>query len=454
MNALDISSDLFFNKTDLDQKRVENIVCNALHHADAGELYLEYSTAESLSLEDGQVKSANDTNHQGFGLRAVAGEAVSFAHTPELTESALKRCAKTAESILHGYQGSEAPAPIRAASNALYTYDNPLRAIDFKAKLDLLQKIDAYTRSLDPRIKHVYLTLNGSWKIVHLITKDGRNLADIRPLVQLNIQVIMEENGRQESGGHGCGARDLYEFLFVDEYWQAQVYEAIEKTKVNLTSIPAPAGEMTVVLGPGWPGVLLHEAIGHGLEGDFNRKKTSAFAELLGEKVASDEVTIIDSGIMEKRRGSLNMDDEGTATQATTLIEKGKLVGYMQDLQNSRLMGVAPTGNGRRQGYNHLPMPRMTNTYMLSGDKPQEELIRSVKKGIFASNFGGGQVDITSGKFVFECTQAYLIEDGKLGAAVKGATLIGNGPDVLTKVSMVGNDLEMDPGIGYCGKNG
>ncbi|HEX3063935.1 MAG TPA: metalloprotease TldD, partial [Dongiaceae bacterium] len=331
---------------------------------------------------------------------------------------------------------------------------NPLGGVDFAAKTALLAEIDAYVRARDPRVRQVSASLSGNWQAVQILRGDGNRVADIRPLVRLNVSVVVEENGRMESGGYGTGSRTNYDFYLKPETWRAAADEALRQALVNLASVPAPAGEMPVVLGPGWPGILLHEAIGHGLEGDFNRKKTSAFAGLLGQRIASKGVTVVDDGTLADRRGSLTVDDEGTPSQCTTLIEDGILVGYLQDRQNARLMGMKPTGNGRRQSFGYHPMPRMTNTYMLAGQHAPEEILATVKKGLYAVNFGGGQVDITSGKFVFSAAEAYLIEDGKIGPAVKGATLIGNGPDVLTKVGMVGNDMKLDPGIGTCGKDG
>jgi TldD protein len=324
----------------------------------------------------------------------------------------------------------------------------------FAARAELLQQIDAFARAADPRVVQVMASVAGEWQAIEIIRADGSRVADLRPLVRLNVSVVMEQNGRRESGGHGAGGRTGYGPIVTPDFWQAAVREAIRQAEVNLQSIPAPAGEMEVVLGPGWPGILLHEAIGHGLEGDFNRKQTSAFAGLMGSRVAAPGVTVVDDGTIPNRRGSLTIDDEGTPTSRTTLIEDGILVGFLQDRQNARLMNMRATGNGRRQSYAHAPMPRMTNTIMLGGDASKEDMIRSVKRGLYAVNFGGGQVDITSGKFVFTAAEAYLIEDGKVTAPVKGATLIGNGPDALTKVEMIGNDLELDPGVGTCGKNG
>jgi TldD protein len=336
----------------------------------------------------------------------------------------------------------------------LYSDIDPLETAGFEKKVKLLEEMNAYARSKDPRVRQVSASLSGEWQRIEIIRAGGEHYSDIRPLVRLNVSVVVEENGRQESGSFGGGGRRGYETYLEPGYWQGAIDEALRQALVNLTSIPAPAGEMTVVLGPGWPGILLHEAIGHGLEGDFNRKKTSAFAGLLGERVAAPGVTVVDDGTLDGRRGSLSIDDEGTPTHRTVLIEDGILKGYMQDRQNARLMGVAPTGNGRRQSYASPVMPRMTNTYMLGGTADPKEILESVKNGIYAVNFGGGQVDITNGKFVFSCTEAYRIENGKIGPAIKGATLIGSGPESLTRVSMIGNDMKLDTGVGTCGKNG
>ena len=345
-------------------------------------------------------------------------------------------------------------APPTGTNAALYTDMNPLTQVPFEAKVKLLEAMDAYARAKEPRLRQVSASLSGSWQAVFIQRADGGHAADIRPLVRLNVSVVMGDGDRMETGSHGIGGRFVYERIIDDGSWRACVDEAIRQAGINLDSIPAPAGEMSVVLGPGWPGVMLHEAVGHGLEGDFNRKGTSTFSGRIGERVAAKGVTVVDDGTIADRRGSLSVDDEGTPSSHTTLIEDGILVGYMQDRLNARLMGVKATGNGRRQSYAHAPLPRMTNTFMVAGEHDPAEIIASVKKGIYAVNFGGGQVDITSGKFVFAATEAYLIEDGKIGPAVKGATLIGNGPDAMNQVTMIGNDLELDPGIGTCGKDG
>ena len=446
---------IFFNKGLLDKNRTSGIVSDALNGMDDGELFLEYNQSESLVFDDGCLKSANFDTMQGFGLRSVLGEASGYAHSSEISEESLKRAAKTVRAIKGGHNGvedniGEPGKPIKA----LYLGINPLEEVMFDKKVSLLQEIDAYLRNKNPLVKQVSASLSGEWQYVNIMRTDGSIREDIRPLVRLNVSVVVEKNGRLERGSYGTGGRTSYAKYISSNKWKKAADEALRQALVNLESVPAPAGEMEVVLGSGWPGVLLHEAIGHGLEGDFNRKKTSAFSGMMGQRVAAKGVTVVDDGTIADRRGSLTIDDEGTPTECTTLIEDGILVGYMQDRLNARLMGMKPTGNGRRESYAHQPMPRMTNTYMLSGDKTQEELISSVKNGIFAPNFGGGQVDITSGKFVFSASEAYKIKNGKIGEAIKGATLIGNGPDILTKVKAIGNDLALDDGVGTCGKDG
>ncbi|NYZ13392.1 metalloprotease TldD [Azospirillum sp. RWY-5-1] len=453
MSALAVTDDLFFNRAGLDRARVEGIASEALHGADDGELFLEYSQSESLGWDDGKLKAASFDTTQGFGLRAIAGESAGYAHASVLDEAAIRRAADTVRAVHAGHDGTLAEPPV-GTNRALYMPENPLHLVPFEDKVRLLAAIDAYARGKDPRVRQVSCSISGEWQAVQIIRGDGLRVADLRPLVRLNVSVVVQDGERMESGGHGGGGRVTYEQYMQPETWQAFVDEALRQALVNLQSVPAPAGEMTVVLGNGWPGILLHEAIGHGLEGDFNRKKTSAFAGLMGQRIAAPGVTIVDDGTIENRRGSITVDDEGTPGQCTTLIEDGILVGYMQDRMNARLMGMRPTGNGRRQSFAYHPMPRMTNTVMRPGNHAPEEIIASVKKGLYAKNFGGGQVDITSGKFVFSASEAYLIEDGKLGAAVKGATLIGNGPDSLTRVSMIGNDTALDPGVGTCGKDG
>ena len=453
MSDLTKTDQLFFDRAGLDQGRIEQITGDALHGADDGELYLEYCQSESVSFDDGRVRSASFDTTQGFGLRSISGDAAGYAHSSELSEAAIRRAADTVKSVRAGHGGTMAEAPL-GTNASLYTETNPLGEVDFEAKVALLTEIDSYLRAKDSRVGQVMASLSGEWQAVQIIRPDGYRAADIRPLVRLNVAVIAQDGERMESGSFGAGGRTGYDSHFAPETWQEYADEALRQALVNLESVPAPAGEMTVVLGPGWPGILLHEAIGHGLEGDFNRKKTSAFAGLMGERVAAPGVTVVDDGTISDRRGSLSIDDEGTPTRSTTLIEDGILVGYMQDRMNARLMGMEATGNGRRESHAHAPMPRMTNTYMLDGDKDPDEILASVDNGLYAVNFGGGQVDITNGKFVFTCTEAYLIENGRKGAPVKGATLIGNGPDSLTKVSMIGNDMKLDPGVGTCGKDG
>jgi TldD protein len=448
-----ITDELFFDRTGLDPKRAEAAVDDALHNSDDGELFMEYSQSESFAFDDGRLKSASFDTGQGFGLRAVADESTGYAHATEISEDAIRRAGRTVQAVHTGQSGTLAQGPART-NTSLYTDSSPLNEVEFEEKVALLTGIDAYARGKDPRVRQVTASLSGSWTAIEIIRPGGERLRDIRPLVRLNVSVMVGDGDRQESGSDGAGGRVGYSQFLDPSQWQHQTDEAIRQALVNLESVPAPAGEMDVILGPGWPGILLHEAIGHGLEGDFNRKKTSAFAGLLGERVAAPGVTVVDDGTIADRRGSLTIDDEGTPTQRTVLIEDGILKGYMHDRLNARLMGHAATGNGRRQGFAHCPIPRMTNTYMLAGDKDPQEMLSSVKKGIYAVSFGGGQVDITSGKFVFSCTEAYLVENGKIGAPIKGATLIGNGPDVLTRVAGIGSDLELDTGIGTCGKDG
>jgi TldD protein len=444
---------LFYEKTGLDRHNLQRIVDDALQGADDGELFIEYRQSEGLVFDDGRLKAASFDTAQGFGLRAIAGEAAGYAHASELSEEALGRAARTVRAVHDGHGGRLDVGPTKT-NRVLYDDSNPLNGVSFEAKVALLAEIDAFARAKDPRVQQVSVSLSGEWQALQILRPGGQRAADIRPLVRLNISLVLAEGERMESGSYGSGGRIGYETLIEPHRWQVGVEEALRRAIVNLGSVPAPAGEMQVVLGPGWPGVLLHEAVGHGLEGDFNRKKTSAFSGLIGEQVAAKGVTVVDNGTLADRRGSLTVDDEGTPSQATTLIEDGVLVGYMQDRQNARLMGMKPTGNGRRQSFAHIPMPRMTNTFMLAGEREPEEILRAAKKGLYAVNFGGGQVDITSGKFVFSCTEAYLIEDGKIGPAVKGATLIGNGPDAMKKIMLVGNDLALDDGIGTCGKDG
>ena len=453
MSNLAITDDLFFERTGMDSGRVERIVGEALSGMDDGELFFEYSQSESVALDDGRIKSAAFDTTQGFGLRAVAGEAAGYAHASELSEAAIRRAATAVRAVASGQAGTLAEPP-SGTNRALYTDLNPLGMVDLAAKTRLLAEIDAYARGRDPRVKQVMASLSGVWQAVQILRPDGRRVADIRPLVRLNVAVVVGDGDRMETGSHGAGGRISYEYYLDPANWKAQVDEALRQALVNLGSVPAPAGEMTVVLGPGWPGVMLHEAVGHGLEGDFNRKKTSTFSGMIGQRVAARGVTVVDDGTLPDRRGSLTIDDEGTPSGCTVLIEDGILKGYMQDRLNARLLGTAPTGNGRRESFAHAPIPRMTNTFMLAGKEDPQAIIASVKRGLYAVNFGGGSVDITSGKFVFSASEAYLIEDGRIGPAVKGATLIGNGPDAMTKVTMIGNDLKLDDGVGTCGKDG
>ncbi|TCV76330.1 microcin-processing peptidase 2 [Neorhizobium sp. R1-B] len=441
------------NLFDCDEVKLRSILSETLAGADDGELFVEHAQAESLTFDNGRLKGGSFNTDQGFGLRAVAGEAVGYAHAGELSAAALSRAADAVRAVTAGYSGSYAAAPQRT-NKKYYGDENPIGSPSFEEKVKLLTDIDAYLRDKDDKVRQVTATVSASWQVVDILRADGHRVQDIRPMTRINISVVVGDGDRQESGSFGTGGRIGFGDFVTEGNWQTGADEALRQALVNLTAIDAPAGTMDVVLGSGWPGVMLHEAVGHGLEGDFNRKKTSAFAGLLGEMVAAPGVTVVDDGTIDNRRGSITIDDEGTPSGYNVLIENGKLVGYMQDRQNARLMGVQPTGNGRRQGYAYTPMPRMTNTYMLGGDKSPDEIIASVKKGIYAVSFGGGQVDITSGKFVFGCTEAYMIENGKIGPAIKGAMLIGNGPDAMRRVTMVGNDMKLDTGIGNCGKGG
>lgn len=433
------------------QKTLDQLMAHDIDHAD---LYFESSRAESWALEDGIVKEGSHNIDQGVGVRAVSGDKTGFAYSDEIVLPALSNAATAARAIARGGGEGKLQAWKQQTQSSLYQAIDPLTSISTNQKIELLKKIDQRTRQKDHRVKQVMVSLIGLHNTILIAASDGTFAGDIRPLVRLNINVIVEENGRFEKGGSGGGGRFAYEYFLNEELTDTYINEAVQQALINLEAVDAPAGTTTVVLGSGWPGILLHEAIGHGLEGDFNRKKTSAFSGRIGQRVATPEVTIVDDGTITDRRGSLNIDDEGTKTESTTLIERGILKNYMQDKQNAKLMGMKPTGNGRRESYAHLPMPRMTNTYMLAGEEPPEDIIKSVNKGIYAVQFGGGQVDITNGKFVFSASQAYLIENGKITQPVKGATIIGNGPDVLTRVSMVGNDMALDSGIGTCGKDG
>ncbi len=433
------------------EKTLDKMIVNNIDYAD---LYFELSQAEAWVLEEGIIREGSHSIDQGVGVRAVSEDKTGFAYSDEIVLPALTDAAKAARAIAKSGGKQTLQAWQNQNIAPLYPGSNPLDSIAPGEKIELLKRIDTETRKKDARVKQVIASLSGSYTAVLIAGSDGVYSGDIRPLIRLNVNVIVEHNGRLEKGGSGGGGRFGYEYFLNDELISSYIDDAVSQALNNLDAAPAPAGATTVVLGPGWPGILLHEAIGHGLEGDFNRKGASAFCNRIGQRVASESVTVVDDGTIENRRGSLTVDDEGTPTEATTLIERGILRNYMQDKLNAGLMGMRPTGNGRRESYSHLPMPRMTNTYMLGGEHDPEEIIGSVEKGVYASQFGGGQVDITNGKFVFSASQAWLIEKGKLTSPIKGATLIGNGPDVLTRVSMVGNDMQLDSGIGVCGKDG
>jgi TldD protein len=442
----------FLYRDTLDPEQAQALTAKALGKADDGELYLQYRKAEAFGFDDGRLKTASYDTSSGFGLRAVSGEMTAFAHSNEMTPAAIRRAAETMALIEPGVAAKAGPP--QGTNQRRYTAADPLDLVPFADKVNLCQTIDVAARARDPRVAQVSVSLSGTWSVVEIVRADGFVATDVRPLVRLNVSIVAEQNGRRETGSYGIGGRYLYNDLFEPATYNRAIDEALSQALVNLDSIAAPAGEMTVLLGNGWPGILLHEAIGHGLEGDFNRKGTSAFSGRIGERVAAPGVTVVDDGSLQDRRGSLTIDDEGTPTRETVLIEDGILKGYMQDRLNARLMGVEATGNGRRESYAHAPMPRMTNTFMKAGKDDPTELLSRVKRGIFAKAFGGGQVDIVSGKFVFSCTEAYLIENGKLGAPIKGATLIGDGPSSLTKVRGIGNDFALDEGIGICGKGG
>jgi TldD protein len=453
--ACDLAHDYLLTPNDIDAHILSNVLDRLLgHQIDHADLYFQYQRLQGFALEEGIVKSGSYSIDEGVGIRAVAGEKTAFAYSDAISEKALFQAADVVREIARkGEDRCVALALEKPAATLLYGLEDPIASLADTEKIRILHRLEAMARAKDPRVTQVMAQLAASWEVVHIVSSQGARVSDIRPLVRLSLTVILEENGRREQGSAGGGGRFNLTDL-TESRLQQYVDHAIHQAQVNLEAKPAPAGEMTVVLGSGWPGILLHEAIGHGLEGDFNRKGSSAFAGRLGQRVAAPGVTVVDDGTLPSRRGSLNVDDEGTPTQCTTLIEDGILKAYLQDTLNARLMGTASTGNGRRESFAHLPMPRMTNTYMLNGQTPRDEIIASVKKGLYAANFGGGQVDITSGKFVFSASEAYLIEDGKITTPVKGATLIGNGPDVLTRVSLVGNDMELDPGVGTCGKEG
>ena len=443
----------FFNNSDISKNDVDEIVSETLNSCDDGELYLEDSKTESIMLDDNKIKSSSYATDLGFGFRAISGEVIAYSHSNEISKDSLKQSSANLKSTLKSISGTYNHS-IPKTNKKFYEEINPIEDKDLNSKIKLLNDVNNYIRSKNSNTKQVTANFSGEQKSIEIIRSGGETLNDVRPLVRFNVSVMLEKDGRKESGVYGIGGRQSYDAYLKDDNWKNVCDEALRIASVNLESKPAPAGEMPVVLGPGWPAILIHEAIGHGLEGDFNRKKTSAFHKLMGEKVASEGVTIVDDGTIDNRRGSLTIDDEGTPTEKTVLIENGILKNYMQDRLNARLMKTKSTGSGRRESYKHVVLPRMRNTMMLSGKNTQEEMIASVKKGIFAVSFGGGQVDITSGKFVFNCTEAYEIVDGKIGSPIKGATLIGDGPSILRKVSMVGDDMMLDPGIGTCGKAG
>jgi TldD protein len=454
-SPIDIARNCLLVPTGLEDRHLDEALGKLLTGGvDAADLYFQFVRNESWSLEDGMVKEGSHSIDQGVGVRAMAGDKTGFAYSDELVAPALMSVSKAASAIARQGQVGQLQAWQARAGHQLYPAIDPLSTLSDAAKVELLQRVDQHTRKQDPRVKQVMAGLAAVHEVILVCSSDGVLAADVRPLIRLNVSVIVESGGRREQGFSGGGGRHGYEYFLEGDRALEYGEEAVRQALVNLEAVAAPAGEMTVVLGPGWPGVLLHEAIGHGLEGDFNRKGTSAFAGRLGEKVASEFCTVVDDGTLPGRRGSLNIDDEGTPTEQTTLIENGRLTGYMQDKLNARLMGMQATGNGRRQSFAHMPLPRMTNTYMLAGPHDPAEIIASVERGIYARNFAGGQVDITSGKFVFSTSETYLIENGRIGKPLKDATLIGDGPSVLTEVSMVGNDLELDAGIGVCGKDG
>ncbi len=454
LSPMKVADRYLLNPYDLGKAELEKVFGKLMkHRLDYADLYFQYQRSEAWSLEEGIVKSGSFDIEQGVGVRAISGEKTAFAYSDDISLDALVSAATATRAIADAGGRNKVAIEKRKPGLKLYRADDPLDSLDDTAKVELLERLEGLARGEDPRVSQVMAHIAGSWEVVMVARSDGHMAADVRPLVRVSITVIMEDNGRREQGSAGGGGRYDYGY-FSDERLLEYARAAVHQARVNLGADPAPAGTMPVVLGSGWPGILLHEAIGHGLEGDFNRKGSSAFSGRMGQQVASKGVTVVDDGTIPDRRGSLSIDDEGNPTERTVLIEDGILTGYMQDMMNARLMGMAPTGNGRRESFAHLPMPRMTNTYMLNGDKDPQEIIKSVKKGLYAVNFGGGQVDITSGKFVFSTAEAYLIENGKVTRPVKGATLIGNGPDALTQVRMIGNDMALDPGVGTCGKEG
>ena len=440
-------------ETHLDRDAALEILRNTLIGADDGELFLERCRSEVLSFDDGRLRTSSFDASEGFGLRAVQGETTGYAHSTEISEQAMRRATGTVRLAIGAGGGTLAAAP-QATNQKLYSDRNPLNDSTFPAKIDILREMDAYARGLDQRVVQVSATIAASHQEVVILRADGPDVSDSRPMVRMNVSVIVEQDGQRQTGYVGGGGRYGLNGMLAPTHWQPLIHEALRIAVVNLSAIPAPAGVMDVALGAGWPGILLHEAIGHGLEGDFNRKGTSAFAGLMGQRIAAPGVTVLDDGTIPDRRGSITIDDEGTPSGKNTLIEDGVLVGFMQDRQNARLMGVAPTGNGRRQSFAHAPMPRMTNTYMLGGSVDPKDMVADIKNGIYAVGFGGGQVDITNGKFVFSCTEAYLVKDGKVGAPVKGATLIGDGATALRQIRAIGNDMRLDDGMGNCGKQG
>ncbi len=451
---LEITDKLFFENNDISKDKISKMLNESLLNFDDGELYLEDSHNETFLYDDGRMKNVSFNNSQGFGVRSIAGEIRGYAHSSEISEKNIFKAIETIKSISKDSYNNNLSLNNMHRNEPLYTSQNPLQNTEFSRKIKTLENIDKFARNLDSRVIQVSTSLSGSYKAIQILQSENLSTADLRPLVRLNIQIVVQHKGRRESGSSGYGGRTLYDHWLKEENWKKQVIEALRIATLNLESKPAPAGEIPVVLGSGWPGVMLHEAVGHGLEGDFNRKGSSVFSNKIGEKVASEGVTVIDDGTMKNRRGSITIDDEGTPSGKNILIENGILKNYMQDKQNARLMNMKPTGNGRRESYSHYPMPRMTNTFMANGKYEPEEIISSVKKGVYAVNFSGGQVDITSGKFVFSASEAYFIEDGKIIYPLKGATLIGNGPDAMNKIKMIGNDLKLDEGIGTCGKNG
>jgi TldD protein len=454
-DALKLAEQQLLAPGGLDQAQLERVLADLMGPAvDSGDLYFQSSSHESWLLEDGLVRTGSHSVEQGVGIRAISGDKTGFAYADEIIMPSLLQASGAARAIARQGQQGRVQAWKKQQPAALYGAEDPMLAMSADEKVDLLRRIDSYVRAMDARVSQVIVSLSGSHETILVAATDGTFAADIRPLVRLSVNVIAEHKGRREQGSDGVGGRISYHELCDEDAWKHTADEAVRQALVNLEAEAAPAGTMTVVLGPGWPGVLLHEAVGHGLEGDFNRKGTSAFSGRMGEQVATDCVTVVDDGTIERRRGSLTVDDEGTPTEQTVLIENGVLRNYMQDKLNASLMNTSPTGNGRRESFAHLPMPRMTNTFMLPGNYQAEEIIASVEKGLYAVNFAGGQVDITSGRFVFSASEAYLIENGKVTRPVKGATLIGNGPDVMTRVSMVGNDLRLDAGVGVCGKDG